>query len=253
MACGCREVRHYGEPWSEIGPTSAGKLAAARKRTGRTQVDVADAIKVTRTPIQAIERGGPFDRVTGTIREYARLVGWAEGAVEAVLDGGTPTPVGEATAAPRTLADDLPLRIVEEIGDGPLLDTDVIELPSDGSGARMIVVVRATRTPRRRRSGGTYWRGAVPNATCKTWAMTRTNRRPLITPDLNGHQICAYSPHFVSSCGCMAEPTEGGHRSVALGDRCGSRFYACPICRMVYRFGASVGQIAARTTWMSGW
>lgn len=124
--------------WAHLGR----ELAAARKRTGRTQVDVADAIKVTRTPIQAIERGGPFDRVTGTIREYARLVGWAEGAVEAVLDGGTPTPVGEATAAPRTLADDLPLRIVEEIGDGPLLDTDVIELPSDGSGARMIVVVR---------------------------------------------------------------------------------------------------------------
>jgi len=123
-----REWRHLGR-----------ELAAARKRLGRTQVDVADALGVSRTPIQAIERGGPFDKITGTIREYARLVGWADGSIEAVLAGDSPK-----TAPPEppdaVLAGDLPLRIVEEIGEGQLLDTDVIELP--GSGARMTVVVR---------------------------------------------------------------------------------------------------------------
>jgi len=128
-----RDWRHLGR-----------ELAAARKRLGRTQVDVADAIGVSRTPIQAIERGGPFDKVTGTIREYARLVGWSDGAIEAVLAGGEPTtqPAAEASATEAALADDLPLRIVGELGEGPLLDTTVLDLSPAGSGARMIVVVR---------------------------------------------------------------------------------------------------------------
>lgn len=148
--------------WGRLGRA----LADARKRTGHTQTGVAEAIGVSRTPIQAIERGTEFDKVTGTIREYARLVGWTAESIEAVLAGGEPRLTAEAaipaTSATASLLDDLPLRIVEEIGEGPLLDTTVLDLGPGGSGARMIVVVRGApdATPEEIRRDLLAWRKA---------------------------------------------------------------------------------------------
>lgn len=115
-------------------------LRAGRKRAGLTQVDVARAIGVSRTPIQAIERGEEFGRPTGTMRSYARLVGWTDDSIEAVLEGGDPTYRSD-TAQPQPAESGLPVSILEEIAEGRLIDTAVIELP--GSNARMTVVVRA--------------------------------------------------------------------------------------------------------------
>jgi DNA-binding XRE family transcriptional regulator len=116
-------------------------LRAGRKRAGLTQVGVAQAIGVSRTPIQAIERGDQFDKPTGTMRSYASLVGWTPDSIEVVLAGGEPTYQADIEAGPRPATEGLPVRILEEIGEGRLIDTAVIELP--GSNARMTVVVRA--------------------------------------------------------------------------------------------------------------
>jgi DNA-binding XRE family transcriptional regulator len=127
--------------WARLGRA----FAAARKSAGLTQAALAERIGVTRTTVQAIERGVGADKPTGTMRSYARFVGWPDGAIEAVLAGGDPlSALAENDAPPgrRQVAGDLPLRIVEEIGEGPLLDTTVLDLTPDGSGARMIVVVR---------------------------------------------------------------------------------------------------------------
>lgn len=148
--------------WGRLGRA----LADARKRTGRTQTGVAEAIGVSRTPIQAIERGTEFDKVTGTIREYARLVGWTTNSVEVVLAGGEPTLASDIApitqSATPLLADDLPLRIVEEIGEGPLLDTTVLNLGPGRTGARMIMVVRGApdATPEEIRRDLLAWRKA---------------------------------------------------------------------------------------------
>lgn len=126
------------QKWFRLGRA----LADARKAAGLTQVEVASAIGASRQPIQAIERGRGFEKITGTMRSYARLVGWPEGSIEAVLAGGEPIQPSAAPEAPAQQAPDgLPLSILEEIGEGRLIGVDVFELP--GSNARMTVVVRA--------------------------------------------------------------------------------------------------------------
>lgn len=134
--------------WARLGSAMAG----ARRSKGLSQVEVAEAIGVTRTPIQAIERGETFARVTGTMRSYARHLGWADGSIEAVLAGGDPTPEAQAlrpeqtepTVNAPTLTPQLPLRIVQELSaeSGPVLDTTVLDLPGATPGSRMIVVIK---------------------------------------------------------------------------------------------------------------
>lgn len=137
--------------WARLGQT----MAAARRRAGLSQVDVADAIGVSRTPIQAIERGHtsgrPFARVTGTMRSYARLLGWAEGSIEAVLDGGEPKVEQKESKVEQTLKDtllslapDLPMDIRHELSaeTGPVIGTTVLTVPGASPGSRMIVVMK---------------------------------------------------------------------------------------------------------------
>lgn len=149
--------------WAHLGS----ELAAARKKAGLTQMDVADRIHVSRTPVQAVERGGPFEKVTNTIRLYAQLVGWIPGSIEAVLEGGQPVTEADAQKymAPESVqsaVQDLPLRIAEEISEGRLLDTAVMDLAPYGSNARMIVVVRGApdASPEEMRRDLLAWRRA---------------------------------------------------------------------------------------------
>jgi transcriptional regulator with XRE-family HTH domain len=130
--------------WGRLGD----ELGKARVGAGLTQVQVAERAGVTRTPIQAIERGGPFRRITGTMRAFAQIVGWAEGSVEAVLQGGEPTLLqrgnSAADARPTSAAEEsrLPLRVREELRDGEILDHGVFDLTPEGSDAQIIVVVK---------------------------------------------------------------------------------------------------------------
>jgi DNA-binding XRE family transcriptional regulator len=147
--------------WARLGRA----LAEARSYVGLTQVQVAKAIHVSRTPIQAIERGDEFEKITGTMRSYARLVGWVDGSIESVLAGGEPLPQAEAEqyrAPDLSTAEDLPARIAEEISEGRLLDTAVVDLAPYGSSARMIVVVRGApdATPEEIRRDLLAWRRA---------------------------------------------------------------------------------------------
>lgn len=124
--------------WERLGR----RLAQAREALDLTQVEVAERIGVSRTPIQSIERGDPRAKPTGTMRGYARVVGWRDGSLEAVLAGEEPTLEADARPVSAPAVDDLPLRIVEELREGPLLDTTVLDLSDLGSDARMIVIVK---------------------------------------------------------------------------------------------------------------
>lgn len=125
-------------------------LAEARKAIGLTQADAAARIGVTRTAIQSIEHGDVRVKITGTMRGYARLVGWDDGSLEDVVAGGEPAPAampgdrepGEVER-PRTLDDlNLPPLIQEELRDGQVLGTGVYDLTPEGSTAQLIVVVK---------------------------------------------------------------------------------------------------------------
>ncbi|MFJ9573617.1 helix-turn-helix domain-containing protein [Streptomyces bacillaris] len=132
--------------WARLGSA----LRAAREDLGLGQLQVAERIGVKRGALRNVERG-EISRVTPTVREYARIVGWTEASVDAVLNGGEPTREEAAPPGPdmTVLVDtpeELPLRIKAALAsDGPVLDTAVITLTGvDGldSGAQMVIVVK---------------------------------------------------------------------------------------------------------------
>lgn len=133
--------------WAQLGRA----MARARRALGLSQIEVADAIGVTRTPIQGIERGNKFTKVTGTMRSYARLLGWADGSIEAVLAGGEPTPAKTEQSRqepepspPLALAPELPLDVRYELSAeaGPVIGATVLAVPGASPGSRMIVVMK---------------------------------------------------------------------------------------------------------------
>ncbi|MFD7410653.1 helix-turn-helix domain-containing protein [Kitasatospora purpeofusca] len=140
--------------WARLGRL----LRAGREAAGRTQDDLGTEIGVTRNAIAAIEAGAA-KRITPTIRSYARAVGWSDTAVDAVLAGDDPF-VAEGSAAPsaaaetaaRAIADALlarlPQRVLQELADGHVIDTDLLDLRPDGSVALMALVLeRGTDLP----------------------------------------------------------------------------------------------------------
>ncbi|MFE9337700.1 helix-turn-helix domain-containing protein [Streptomyces sp. NPDC007063] len=136
-----------GSDWVRLGA----KLKAARKAAGLTQEEMAEQLGVSRSAIQAIDRGDS-KRITTTIRAYAHAVGWDEASAPTILAGGDPIPAeppsSETKPDATTTADagvplsDLPLRVVHSLSEGALLDTDIIDLPTSNSEVRMTVVVR---------------------------------------------------------------------------------------------------------------
>jgi transcriptional regulator with XRE-family HTH domain len=123
-----------GRDWERL----AAAVEAAREAKSLTQVALAEAAGVSESTVQNLESGKERTRVPASLPKVERALGWAPGSGEAILDGGDPTPVSEV-AAP---ASGLPLRILQELQDGPLLDTTVLDLTPLGSNARMIVVVK---------------------------------------------------------------------------------------------------------------
>lgn len=132
--------------WERLGR----EFAEAREAAGLTQVEAAARIGVSRTPIQAIERGRqsngqPFTKVTGTMRAYARLVGWTENSPQRILDGADPEPAASQTtepAAPETPGLDLPPAVDMELRSGKTLDSTVVHLGPEEDDTRIIVVLK---------------------------------------------------------------------------------------------------------------
>lgn len=119
----------------------------ARVRLHLTQKALADAAGVSEGTVQNLEAGETRHRLPPSLPKVEAALGWEHGSAHSVLAGGEPTltparteaaPVSEGSSA----MGDLPLRIVQELTDGPLLDTAVLDLSQLGSDARMVVVVK---------------------------------------------------------------------------------------------------------------
>jgi transcriptional regulator with XRE-family HTH domain len=133
------------QDWKRLGEA----FAEARKAAGLTQMEVAQRLSVTRTPIQAAERGvqpngNPFTKVTGTMRAYARLVGWTEDSPARILRGEEPEPATHpALPADAELASGLPMAVERELRSGRTLDHAVVNLGTqDADDTRIIVVLQ---------------------------------------------------------------------------------------------------------------
>ncbi|WP_371624095.1 helix-turn-helix domain-containing protein [Streptomyces sp. NBC_01116] len=152
--------------WARLGSA----LRAARDDLGLGQLHVAERIGVKRGALRNVERG-EISRVTPTVREYARIVGWTDASIDAVLSGGEPTREAVPPDEPATVTveapEELPLRIQAALaGGGPVLDTAVINLPGeDGedSEAQMVIVVKGRAgdaTPEQIRKALLQWEKA---------------------------------------------------------------------------------------------
>lgn len=131
--------------WERLGRA----FAKARTAAGLTQEQVAERLHVSRTPIQAVERGRQpngkaFAKVTATMRSYARLVGWTEASPDLILDGQEPEPATQPVSAPAGDAQSsLPSAVDRELRSGKTLDHAVVHLgTSDDDDTRLIVVLQ---------------------------------------------------------------------------------------------------------------
>jgi DNA-binding XRE family transcriptional regulator len=122
-------------------------FASARDAAGLTQVQAAAELGVSRTPIQAIERGRqsngqPFTKVTGTMRAYARLVGWSERSPARILDGQEPEPATQpVSGGGADTSSGLPPAVDRELRSGKTLDHTVVHLGGEGDDDTRIIVV----------------------------------------------------------------------------------------------------------------
>lgn len=156
--------------WARLGSA----LRAARQDLGLEQQQVAERIGVKRGALRNIEVG-EISRVTPTVREYARIVGWTDTSVDDVLNGGDPTrtattpDIVETATIDDVTPDELPLRITAALAAaGPVLDTAVISLPGENgedSEAQMVVIVkgRSTATPEQIQAALLQWERAEAN------------------------------------------------------------------------------------------
>ena len=132
--------------WERLGRA----FAKARTAAGLTQEQVAEQLHVSRTPIQAIERGRQpngrtFAKVTATMRSYARLVGWTEASPDLIVDGQEPEPATQPVSAPAgdSQPSGLPSADDRELRSGKTLDHAVVHLgTNDDDDTRIIVVLQ---------------------------------------------------------------------------------------------------------------
>lgn len=163
------------DTWKRLGTS----LKAAAKSRGLRQQDVADRLGRQRNAIRNIETG-QVRTLTDTIRSYAELVGWTRDSPELVLAGGEPvlvSPPGDSTAvavedaltspaaAEKAGLDDLGLAVIQSLGEGRLVGTQVWTRPVAGTRMRMTVVARldTDAAPEDERAAAADWmeRGEV--------------------------------------------------------------------------------------------
>lgn len=137
--------------WARLGTA----LKAARVLRGLEQRQVAATLGKGRGAIRNIENGD-IKSITPTVVAYARLVGWTTDSVERVLGGGEPVmrearqsdsqaaeAISNATGPGPTAPTDLSLRVLQALADGPLIDSQVITVPTRSGGeVRAAIVVR---------------------------------------------------------------------------------------------------------------
>ncbi|MET9304946.1 helix-turn-helix transcriptional regulator [Streptomyces cellulosae] len=142
-------------------------LQAARegRRPKLTQPEAARQLGVGRSTVQNIERG-QFVRINRTVRQYAELLGWPEGAVERVAAGGSVDEVAQERETANADTPTLPPAVQYELQTNETLDSTVISLGPDEDDGQVIVVLQGRK-------------GATPDEVARIAARYRRARRYL--------------------------------------------------------------------------
>lgn len=119
-----------------------------------TQLELAERAGVSESTIQNLEAGRQYTRRPPSLSRVEAALGWAPGSADIVLDGGEPVEHVDRAVEPSTpeeavtapsgqpiLKTGMPLRIVQELTMGQVMDADVLDLSRPGSDARMVVVL----------------------------------------------------------------------------------------------------------------
>ncbi len=137
----------------------AAAIKAAREERGLTQVELAVATVLSESTIQNLESGREYSRLPPSLARIEEHFRWAPGSTQKILEGGEPTPlpspVEDEPSPPSStqpggpnLAEGMPLRVAQELTQGQVVDTDVLDLTRPGSNSRMIVLwMRDTDQP----------------------------------------------------------------------------------------------------------
>ncbi|MCZ0207941.1 helix-turn-helix transcriptional regulator [Streptomyces sp. UMAF16] len=144
------------------------QTARAGRRPKLTQPEAARQLGVGRSTIQNIERGA-FVRITQTVRDYAALLGWPDGAVDRVVAGGSVLGEAEAKREAREAREGeqalpLPPAVEYELRTNETLDSTVINLGPDEDDGHVIVVLQGRK-------------GATPEEVARISARYRKVRR----------------------------------------------------------------------------
>jgi len=134
--------------WTRLGDA----VVHAYESLGLRHTEFAELSGLSRSTLHRLERGIGAAPSDATVKRVERALGWPAGTVLDVADGAEapqaslPTTVRvrkPAALSDPTILDQLPTQISEELQQpGEVLGVDVVDLGPDGSGARMIVVVK---------------------------------------------------------------------------------------------------------------
>lgn len=119
--------------WKRLGRA----IKAQREHLGMaTQQDLADRAGVTRQTIQSLEAGTERKRTPATVGKVEKALSWEPGTATRILSESSPE-----TPAPR-FAEGMPVRIAQELSDGQVFETEVLDLSVPGSRSRLVVVFK---------------------------------------------------------------------------------------------------------------
>lgn len=119
--------------WKRLGRA----IAAQRDHLGLArQEDLAAAAGVNRQTVQSLEAGKPRTRMPASIAKVEKALSWEPGTAARIL-----TERPSEGAAPRFAAG-MPMRVAQELSDGQVVDTDVLDLTLPGSKSRLVVVFK---------------------------------------------------------------------------------------------------------------
>lgn len=120
--------------WKRLGRA----IKAQREHLGlTTQQALADAAGVTRQTVQSLESGTERSRMPATISAIENALKWEPGEAARLL---TDEPVSDTG---RHFAEGMPMRIAQELSDGQVVDTEVLDLSVPGSSSRIVVVFKS--------------------------------------------------------------------------------------------------------------
>jgi DNA-binding XRE family transcriptional regulator len=121
--------------WKRLGRA----IKAQREHLGlTTQQALADAAGVTRQTVQSLESGTDRSRMPATIAAVEEALKWEPGEAARLLAGD----VSSGSSAQR-FAEGMPMRIAQELSDGQVVDTEVLDLSVPGSSSRIVVVFKS--------------------------------------------------------------------------------------------------------------